>query len=119
MLVGGLAFGVNFGLTYALTEWLGWWYLGSVVVGTVVSWVVFFTLNFYVTFPERLTGRFWFGLLKNFSTQLSLAPIGWGLIYLATSVFGWHYLVSLTTVVALVSLASFGLNHHFVFKVKS
>jgi dTDP-glucose pyrophosphorylase/putative flippase GtrA len=114
LIAGGLSFASNVLITYLLTERAGWWYLGSIIFGTVVSWVLFYILNFYFTFKGTVVS-FWSGLAKSLTSQLFLAPIGWGLIWLLTEVGRVHYLWSLVLVVGLMSIVSFFSHRYLVF----
>ena len=116
VVVGGIAFASNFVLTYILTDIVHLWYLISVVIGTVFSWTVQFFLNSRLTFVGHPKDEYGKRYLKNIGIYIALAPIGFGAIYLLTSIAGIHYLVSLTSVVGVMSIASFFITKKHVFE---
>ncbi len=117
VLMGGLAFGLNLGLTFVLTEYLGFWYLLSVILGTLASWTAMFFLNSNFTFRVESDGKVGVRYLKNIILYLVLAPIGWGLVYVLTTVLGVFYLLSQVIVVASMALISFLLSRNYIFEV--
>jgi len=116
--VGVIGFTSNFLLSALLTEVFELWYLISVIIGTIVSWTVAFLLNSFFTFKGHSRENYSSKYFKNILLYTILAPIGFGLIYLLTSVAGLHYLISLTLVVGIMSFVSFAVFKKFVFDYK-
>jgi len=115
-LSGGAAFLLNLIITFFLTEYLNFWYIISVVMGTVVSWTVMFILNFFYTFRGHRSEPLAKQYLKHILMYVVSAPIGLGLIYLLTSIFGVYYLLSQTLVVGTMAALSFIFSRRFIFR---
>lgn len=118
LISGSLAFGANLFVTYFLTEYFKLWYLYSVVVGTFLSWTVMFFLNSRYTFSDHKLQKLDIAYIKNIIIYIVLVPVGWGAVYLLTSIVGVHYLLSQIMVVGFMSIISFLLTSHYVFKIE-
>ena len=115
-LSGGAAFLLNLIITFFLTEYLNFWYLISVVIGTVASWTAMFIFNFFYTFRGHRSEPPAKQYFKHILMYLVSAPVGLGLIYLLTSIFGIYYLLSQTLVVGTMAAVSFILSRRFIFR---
>lgn len=115
LIIGGLGYGISIGLTFLFTEYMRLWYLLSFIIAALVSLTVSFMLNSAFTFKGYLR--------KSHSRRYSLyigfyavsALVTFTLVYLLTSVFGIHYLISITAVTLISSFITFIVNKKLIF----
>jgi len=112
---GVIGFVTNLLTSFILTDIIHIWYFFSVITGTLISWTVFFLFNYFLTFRDSIPENFWKAYVKNMLFYIGSAPIGLALIYVLTSIFFIHYLLSLTMVVGVMSIISFLFSKRYVF----
>ena len=118
-LVGGGGVLVNMGLLWLLTEFVGLFYLLSAAISIETSILSNFTLNDYLTFPDRRSrgARHFLMRLAKFNL-VSLAGLGLnlGVLWLLTNVFGVYYLLSNLCGIAVATLWNYMANFWWTWK---
>ncbi len=97
VLVGASGVLVNEGLLWFFTEIIGLFYLISSAIGIETSIITNFLLNDYITFRDRRqrgARQFLARLVKFNAVSFGGIALNWSLLWLFTSVFGVHYLIS-------------------------
>lgn len=115
LIVGGFSYILNILLTYFFTEYFGLWYLLSFIFAAFISLSLSFVLNSFYTFKEyeRRSHSERYGLYIGFYCVSAVTTFV--LVYTITSIFGMHYLFSITIVTLASSLITFSVNKKFIF----
>ena len=118
-LVGGSGVLVNMGLLWLLTESAGLFYLLSAAISIETSIITNFTLNDYLTFPDRRVkgARFFLTRLAKFNL-VSLAGLGLNMtvLWLLTEVVGVYYMLSNLCGIAVATLWNYVANSWWTWK---
>ncbi len=89
-----LCFGINYFITWVLTDYFGIYYILSYGAGTFINWTFNFFSNSKVTFRGHDTTRQLQRYVRFLILYTCLAPLNFGTVYLLTSIFHVHYLIS-------------------------
>jgi putative flippase GtrA len=107
-IVVAVAFPIDFGLLYVFTDKFHLYYLLSAILSFSISMLVNFCLSIAWVFRTRTKRSLW----KEVTAFFIIGFVGLGLttffVWLLTSVFGIHYLVSKLVAVCFVFFWSFG-----------
>jgi putative flippase GtrA len=107
-MVVAIAFPIDIGLLYVFTDHLHMHYIISATLAFIISMVVNFFLSILWVFTNRTKRALW----KELVIFSAIGFIGLGLtdliIWLATSVFDVHYMISKLIAVSIVFFWSFG-----------
>ena len=123
---GGIGLIINLAITAFLTEALGIWHMASYMVGLAANLVFNFAFHRGITFAKKDKTAHRFSLF----VPLTLLIIGanWTLVYIFTEkvtlewlVFipilkRYYYLLAITGITGIVSIANYILNRKLVFK---
>ncbi|MFC1912035.1 glycosyltransferase [Chloroflexota bacterium] len=118
-LVGGSGVLVNMGLLWLLTEFAGLFYLLSAAISIEISIISNFTLNDYLTFPDRRSrgaGRFLQRLAKFNLVSLAGLGLNMGVLWLLTNVFGVYYMLSNLCGIAVATIWNYVANFWWTWK---
>lgn len=103
-----IAFPIDFGLLYVFTEKFHIFYLVSAISAFTISMLVNFAISIKWVFKARTKRALW----KEITAFAIIGFVGLGLtallVWLFTSVFGMHYLISKLIAVCFVFFWSFG-----------
>lgn len=114
-IIGSIGYGISIGLTFLFTEYIRLWYLLSFIIAALISLTCSFILNSLFTFRgclrESLKERY--ALYIGFYTISAL--VTFALVYILTSIFNMHYLVSITAVTLVSSFITYIVNKKFIF----
>jgi putative flippase GtrA len=112
---GGLAFVTDAGLLFVFTEYFGIWYLFSATLSFLISGVVNYSFQYFVTFKGQ-GGE----LKKQAGIFLLVALVGLvinnSLLYLQVEVFGLWYMAAKAIAAVVVLIWNFLMNKRFTFK---
>jgi putative flippase GtrA len=109
---GGLSLLLGLAITYILTEFFGIWHMLSFGIALAIEIIFLFLYHSVITFGKR--GKFWLFI----PVVLFISDLNWILVYVATIIFGWNYLISIIMVAGIVSVINFIMNKLLVFNKK-
>lgn len=104
-------------VTFVLTDIVGFWYFFSFIIATIVGCILNFALNSRFTFRGH-DAKFYFSKYVNYSLFYILMGIfNLSIVYILTSIFFLHYLISIIIAGSVISLITFSFNKRVVFNV--
>lgn len=115
-IVGGVGLLVNLGVTHTGVVLLNLWYFGPYILGVFAGWTSSFLLNALFTFPEHKHASYGRKYALFISMYAVIFAINAGMVYTLTSLFGVHYLISITVSALATTLLSFSFNKHVIYK---
>jgi putative flippase GtrA len=112
---GGIGTVTNFGLIYLFTDYFGIWYLKSSIIAFIISVIISFICQKYLTFQNTNTEK----VHKQMVLFIILALINLGintlLMYLFVDIVGMWYLSAQVVTSALIAISSFFVYKHVIF----
>lgn len=114
--IGITTFGVDVLLLYVFVEYAEMYYLFA----TALAFVIAVTLNYYASRHFVFAGTktsFWAGYVSFIGISLTGMLAMLGLMYVAVSLLGIHYLISRILVAALVGIWNYTMNVFLTFKM--
>ncbi len=114
-IIGGFAYGINIGLTLLFTEYIHLWYLWSFMIAAFISLSCSFILNSLFTFRGYLRESHSERYALYIGFYIISALITFVLVYILTSIFNIHYIVSITVITLVSSFVTYIVNKKFIF----
>lgn len=115
LMTGMVGYTVSLGLTVLLTEYARLWYLLSFLIGAFTGLVCSFIINSVFTFKDHKKD----GSSRRFALYLGYYLINgiitFALIYLLTSVWGLHYVLSIVGITVVSNIVTFLVNKKWIF----
>lgn len=113
-IVGALGAFLHYMTTIAGVEWLDWNVLVASTVGFVVALCVQYVLN------RRFVFRFASDVVSSFAryaaTSIAGLLLNLSVLYVATSVLRWHYLIGAALAIVVVTPVNFAINRVWTFR---
>lgn len=102
-------------LTWILTEVFHIWHMFSYGISLLLAFIFMFFFHHYITFGLTDSN---YKDLPLFMIIISLVYLSsWSLVYLITSILGWHYISTIILVSIPAALTSYILNKKLVFRI--
>ena len=115
-LVGGAGLLVNLAVTHLGVTVLHLWYFWAFCIGIIVSWTCSFALNALITFPNHERGSYVKKYLLFIGSYLAVFASNAALVYIATSILGMHYLISIAASAVATTPFSYSFSKYVIYK---
>jgi putative flippase GtrA len=115
-LIGGTGLATILALTHVGVQLLHLWYFSAYLIATLVGWSIIFLFNTLWTFPDAKHPRHPGHYLAFLAGYVGIFCMNASLVYILTSLFGIHYLVSITFASGVGTIFSFLFNKHVIFR---
>jgi len=116
LFAGGLAFGTNLTLLFIFKHYFQLWYLTASTLSFVISVVVSFTVQKYITFRDRTTDGVHRQMVIYMATALFNVMMNALFMFCLVDLLHTHYMLAQIVSAGVIAVWSLGVYRYFIFK---
>lgn len=113
---GGLAFATNLTLLFIFTQYFQLWYLTASTLSFIISVVVSFTVQKFITFRDRTTDKVHHQIAKYLAIALFNVSANGGIMYALVDQVQIHYMLAQIISAGIIAVWSLGVYRYIIFK---
>lgn len=116
LFAGGLAFGTNLALLFIFAYYFHLWYLTASTLAFIVSVIVSFTVQKFITFRDRTTDTVHHQIAKYIAIALFNVSANGGIMYALVDLAQIHYMFAQIFSAGIIAVWSLGAYRYLIFK---
>jgi dolichol-phosphate mannosyltransferase len=116
LFAGGLAFSTNLILLFIFIQYFHLWYLTASTLSFVISVIVSFTVQKFITFRDRTTNNVHYQIAKYVAIALFNVSANGGMMYALVDTAKIHYMLAQILSAGIIAVWSLAVYRYLIFK---
>lgn len=116
LFAGGLAFATNLALLFIFAHYFHLWYLTASTLSFIISVIVSFTVQKFITFRDRTTDNVHHQIAKYVAIALFNVTANVGIMYLLVDSAHVHYMIAQIVSAGIIAVWSLAVYRYLIFK---
>ena len=116
LFAGGLAFATNLALLFIFAHYFHLWYLTASTLAFIISVIVSFTVQKFITFRDKTTDKVHHQIAKYIAIALFNVSANGGMMYALVDMAQIHYMFAQVFSAGIIAVWSLAVYRYFIFK---